>query len=385
LDREELEKIIETLMSKAKGNKNSIDMGEVQDMVKDLSLTEEQMESFLLLLENKGLEVIPTVDEDALKKLEKGVEKEDTEDELLALEDEDFSKEEDGEDIDLDAVDLLEGIGTEDPVRMYLKEIGTVPLLTAEEEYSLAMKKQEGDEYAKQRLIEANLRLVVSIAKRYTGRGMSFLDLVQEGNLGLIKGVEKFDPEKGFKLSTYATWWIRQSVTRALADQARTIRVPVHMVETINKMSKMQRKLTLELGYEPSVKELAEHLDMTEEKVQEIMQIAREPASLETPIGEEDDSNLGDFVADANVLSPEGNVESVMLREHIDSLLDDLKERERQVIVLRFGLEDGHPRTLEEVGREFNVTRERIRQIEAKALRKLRNPVRSKRIRDFLQ
>lgn len=385
MDREELEKIIETLMSKAKGNKNSIDMGEVQDMVKDLALTDEQMESFLLLLENKGLEVIPTVDEDALKKLEKGVEKEDTEDELLALEDEDFSKEEDGEDIDLDAVDLLEGIGTEDPVRMYLKEIGTVPLLTAEEEYSLAMKKQEGDEYAKQRLIEANLRLVVSIAKRYTGRGMSFLDLVQEGNLGLIKGVEKFDPEKGFKLSTYATWWIRQSVTRALADQARTIRVPVHMVETINKMSKMQRKLTLELGYEPSVKELAEHLDMTEEKVQEIMQIAREPASLETPIGEEDDSNLGDFVADANVLSPEGNVESVMLREHIDSLLDDLKERERQVIVLRFGLEDGHPRTLEEVGREFNVTRERIRQIEAKALRKLRNPVRSKRIRDFLQ
>ena len=385
MDREELEKIIETLMSKAKGNKNSIDMGEVQDMVKDLPLTEEQMESFLLLLENKGLEVIPTVDEDALKKLEKGVEKEDTEDELLALEDEDFSKEEDGEDIDLDAVDLLEGIGTEDPVRMYLKEIGTVPLLTAEEEYSLAMKKQEGDEYAKQRLIEANLRLVVSIAKRYTGRGMSFLDLVQEGNLGLIKGVEKFDPEKGFKLSTYATWWIRQSVTRALADQARTIRVPVHMVETINKMSKMQRKLTLELGYEPSVKELAEHLDMTEEKVQEIMQIARESASLETPIGEEDDSNLGDFVADANVLSPEGNVESVMLREHIDSLLDDLKERERQVIVLRFGLEDGHPRTLEEVGREFNVTRERIRQIEAKALRKLRNPVRSKRIRDFLQ
>ena len=335
MEREEFEKIIEELMIKAKGNNNSIDMGEVQTAVKDLSLTEEQMENFLLLLENKGVEVTPVLDEDTLKKLEKGDEKEDSEDELL--------------------------------------------------EYSLAMKKQAGDEYAKQRLIEANLRLVVSIAKRYTGRGMSFLDLVQEGNLGLIKGVEKFDPEKGFKLSTYATWWIRQSVTRALADQARTIRVPVHMVETINKMSKMQRKLTLELGYEPSVKELAEHLDMTEEKVQEIMQIAREPASLETPIGEEDDSNLGDFVADANVLSPEGNVESVMLREHIDSLLDDLKERERQVIVLRFGLEDGHPRTLEEVGKEFNVTRERIRQIEAKALRKLRNPVRSKRIRDFLQ
>lgn len=385
MEREEFEKIIEELMIKAKGNNNSIDMGEVQTAVKDLSLTEEQMENFLLLLENKGVEVTPVLDEDTLKKLEKGDEKEDSEDELLGLEDDDFAKDEEGEEIDLDAVDLLEGIGTEDPVRMYLKEIGTVPLLTAEEEYSLAMKKQAGDEYAKQRLIEANLRLVVSIAKRYTGRGMSFLDLVQEGNLGLIKGVEKFDPEKGFKLSTYATWWIRQSVTRALADQARTIRVPVHMVETINKMSKMQRKLTLELGYEPSVKELAEHLDMTEEKVQEIMQIAREPASLETPIGEEDDSNLGDFVADANVLSPEGNVESVMLREHIDSLLDDLKERERQVIVLRFGLEDGHPRTLEEVGREFNVTRERIRQIEAKALRKLRNPVRSKRIRDFLQ
>ena len=385
MEREEFEKIIEELMIKAKGNNNSIDMGEVQTAVKDLSLTEEQLENLLLLLENKGVEVTPVLDEDTLKKLEKGDEKEDSEDELLGLEDDDFAKDEEGEEIDLDAVDLLEGIGTEDPVRMYLKEIGTVPLLTAEEEYSLAMKKQAGDEYAKQRLIEANLRLVVSIAKRYTGRGMSFLDLVQEGNLGLIKGVEKFDPEKGFKLSTYATWWIRQSVTRALADQARTIRVPVHMVETINKMSKMQRKLTLELGYEPSVKELAEHLDMTEEKVQEIMQIAREPASLETPIGEEDDSNLGDFVADANVLSPEGNVESVMLREHIDSLLDDLKERERQVIVLRFGLEDGHPRTLEEVGKEFNVTRERIRQIEAKALRKLRNPVRSKRIRDFLQ
>ena len=385
MEREEFEKIIEELMIKAKDNNNSIDMGEVQTAVKDLSLTEEQMENFLLLLENKGVEVTPVLDEDTLKKLEKGDEKGDSEDELLGLEDDDFTKDEEGEEIDLDAVDLLEGIGTEDPVRMYLKEIGTVPLLTAEEEYSLAMKKQAGDEYAKQRLIEANLRLVVSIAKRYTGRGMSFLDLVQEGNLGLIKGVEKFDPEKGFKLSTYATWWIRQSVTRALADQARTIRVPVHMVETINKMSKMQRKLTLELGYEPSVKELAEHLDMTEEKVQEIMQIAREPASLETPIGEEDDSNLGDFVADANVLSPEGNVESVMLREHIDSLLDDLKERERQVIVLRFGLEDGHPRTLEEVGKEFNVTRERIRQIEAKALRKLRNPVRSKRIRDFLQ
>ena len=296
--------------------------------------------------------------------------------------DDDFEDEE--EIVELDNVGLLEGVGTEDPVRMYLKEIGTVPLLTAEEELELAKRKSEGDPVAKDKLIEANLRLVVSIAKRYTGRGMSFLDLVQEGNLGLIKGVEKFDYEKGYKLSTYATWWIRQSVTRALADHARTIRVPVHMVETINRMSKMQRKLTLELGYEPSTQELANALDITEEKVLEIMQIAREPASLETPIGEEDDSNLGDFVADNNTVTPEANIESVMLREHIDVLLEDLKEREKEVIILRFGLRDGHPRTLEEVGKEFNVTRERIRQIEAKALRKLRNPVRSKKIKDFL-
>ncbi len=384
MGKEELLKKIEALCKKAKANKNSIDANEITEAFKGDNLTEEQLDNINRLIENRGIDINPVVDEEAIKEMEDDGEPA-VDDDLEPLDDDDFVKEDEAEEIDLDAVDLLEGIGTEDPVRMYLKEIGTVPLLTAEEEYDLAKRKAEGDENAKQRLIEANLRLVVSIAKRYTGRGMSFLDLVQEGNLGLIKGVEKFDPEKGFKLSTYATWWIRQSVTRALADQARTIRVPVHMVETINKMSKMQRKLTLELGYEPSVKELAEHLDMTEEKVQEIMQIAREPASLETPIGEEDDSNLGDFVADSNVVSPEGNVESVMLREHIDALLGDLKERERQVIVLRFGLEDGHPRTLEEVGKEFNVTRERIRQIEAKALRKLRNPVRSKRIRDFLQ
>ncbi len=383
LSKEELVKKIELLCKKALANKNSIDQTDINDMFAGDAVSDDQMENIIRLIENRGIEINPIVDESALKVMEAGVLGVDSDDDIEPIDDE-LEKEEE-ENVDLDAVDLLDGIGTEDPVRMYLKEIGTVPLLTADEEYSLAMRKANGDEDAKQRLIEANLRLVVSIAKRYTGRGMSFLDLVQEGNLGLIKGVEKFDPEKGFKLSTYATWWIRQSVTRALADQARTIRVPVHMVETINKMSKMQRKLTLELGYEPSVKELAEHLDMTEEKVQEIMQIAREPASLETPIGEEDDSNLGDFVADSNVVSPEGNVESVMLREHIDTLLGDLKERERQVIVLRFGLEDGHPRTLEEVGKEFNVTRERIRQIEAKALRKLRNPVRSKRIRDFLQ
>lgn len=306
------------------------------------------------------------------------------EEDLLDPADEDFDND-DEETVELDAVDLLEGVGTEDPVRMYLKEIGTVALLTAEEELELAKRKTEGDSVAKEKLIEANLRLVVSIAKRYTGRGMSFLDLVQEGNLGLIKGVEKFDYTKGYKLSTYATWWIRQSVTRALADHARTIRVPVHMVETINRMSKMQRKLTLELGYEPSTKELAQALDMTEEKVLEIMQIAREPASLETPIGEEDDSNLGDFVADNNAVTPEANIESVMLREHIDVLLKDLKDREREVIILRFGLRDGHPRTLEEVGKIFSVTRERIRQIEAKALRKLRHPSRSKKLKDYLE
>lgn len=372
---EKLKKLVEA----AKTKHNALEIGEINDFFVGDNLSTEQMEHIYSYLEIYHIDVVPEVGEGDLLDVEEALV---LDDDGLDLDDEGILKE--AEEIDLDAVDLLEGIGTEDPVRMYLKEIGTVPLLSADEELNLAKRKAEGDEYAKERLIEANLRLVVSIAKRYTGRGMSFLDLVQEGNLGLIKGVEKFDYTKGYKLSTYATWWIRQSVTRALADQARTIRVPVHMVETINKMSKMQRKLTLELGYEPSVAELAEALEMTEDKVMEIMQIAREPASLETPIGEEDDSNLGDFVADNNVLTPEGNVESVMLREHIDTLLGDLKERERQVIVLRFGLEDGHPRTLEEVGKEFNVTRERIRQIEAKALRKLRNPVRSKRIRDFL-
>ena len=365
------EKLVE-LLELAKKKKNVLEYQEISDFFKDSPLEVDQMEKVFDFLEASGVDVLRITENSG--------------DELLLDNDMDMDGMEDEEEVELDKIDLSvpEGVSIEDPVRMYLKEIGTVPLLSADEELRLAKRKAEGDESAKERLIEANLRLVVSIAKRYTGRGMSFLVLVQEGNLGLIKGVEKFDYTKGYKLSTYATWWIRQSVTRALADQARTIRVPVHMVETINKMSKMQRKLTLELGYEPSVTELAEALEMSEDKVMEIMQIAREPASLETPIGEEDDSNLGDFVADSNAVTPEGNVESVMLREHIDALLGDLKERERQVIVLRFGLEDGHPRTLEEVGKEFNVTRERIRQIEAKALRKLRNPVRSKRIRDFL-
>lgn len=374
MEKEALMEKLNKLVELGKSKKNSLDMNEISEFFNGVTLQADQWNMIYQYLEEKGIDVLRIMDDDM--SLE--------EDLLLDKEILDFDENEEEEEIDLNSIDLLEGIGTEDPVRMYLKEIGTVPLLTADEEMELAKRKAEGDVAAKDRLIEANLRLVVSIAKRYTGRGMSFLDLVQEGNLGLIKGVEKFDYTKGYKLSTYATWWIRQSVTRALADQARTIRVPVHMVETINKMSKMQRKLTLELGYEPSVKELAEALEMSEDKVMEIMQIAREPASLETPIGEEDDSNLGDFVADNKEITPEGNVESVMLKEHIDDLLKDLKERERQVIVLRFGLEDGHPRTLEEVGKAFNVTRERIRQIEAKALRKLRNPVRSKRIRDFL-
>ena len=397
LDKDKFLAKIQKLAKKGKSNKNRITVDDINDEFAADDLSPDEFDEVFKFMESSGIEVDSSEAEEADQEIPEepsgedlSLDKLDSIDDIL-LDDlsddfaDEFSEKDGDQDVDLDNVDLLEGIGTEDPVRMYLKEIGTVPLLTADEELELAKRKTEGDEAAKERLIEANLRLVVSIAKRYTGRGMSFLDLVQEGNLGLIKGVEKFDYTKGYKLSTYATWWIRQSVTRALADQARTIRVPVHMVETINKMSKMQRKLTLELGYEPSIPELAKALDMTEEKVMEIMQIAREPASLETPIGEEDDSNLGDFVADANVVTPEQNVESVMLREHIDTLLGDLKERERQVIVLRFGLEDGHPRTLEEVGKEFNVTRERIRQIEAKALRKLRNPVRSKRIRDFLQ
>ena len=375
MEKEHFEETMERLAELGKKKDNVLDIKEINDFFKDEPLSEEQMEAIYAYLDSKDIDVLREIPDDLSIDVD------------FPMDDDDFPEDDSKiEEIeDLNSIDLLDGVGTEDPVRMYLKEIGTVPLLTAEEEIELAKRKADGDEEAKQKLIEANLRLVVSIAKRYTGRGMSFLDLVQEGNLGLIKGVEKFDYTKGYKLSTYATWWIRQSVTRALADQARTIRVPVHMVETINKMSKMQRKLTLELGYEPSVPELAKALDMSEEKVMEIMQIAREPASLETPIGEEDDSNLGDFVADSNTVTPEANIEKVMLRENIDFLLNDLKDREKQVLILRFGLEDGHPRTLEEVGREFNVTRERIRQIEAKALRKLRIPVRARQIKDFMQ
>jgi len=402
---EELIESLEKLVKVANNKKGILEIEEIKDFSKKNDIKDEQIEAVCNYLENKGIEI--TYENEGMEEeeidlesalnidtetIDRKIDEDDVSDDLVEVpvdifeepSNAELDEEEEDEEEEMSAIELLDGVGTEDPVRLYLKEIGTVPLLSAEEEHELAKRKAEGDEEAKKKLIEANLRLVVSIAKRYTGRGMSFLDLVQEGNLGLIKGVEKFNYERGYKLSTYATWWIRQSVTRALADQARTIRIPVHMVETINRLSKTQRNLTLKLGYEPSPKELAEAMGMTEEKVLEIMQIAREPASLETPIGEEDDTNLGDFVADTTTLTPEQSVENTMLREHIDVLLQDLKERERQVIVLRFGLEDGHPRTLEEVGREFNVTRERIRQIEAKALRKLRNPVRSKKIKGFL-
>ena len=339
---------------------------------KEIELNLERMEQIFSFLESHNVDILTITEED--------------DDEELLLEDLE-------EDVDVDKIDISvpDGVSIEDPVRMYLKEIGKVPLLSAEEEIELAKRMEEGDEQAKQKLAEANLRLVVSIAKRYVGRGMLFLDLIQEGNLGLIKAVEKFDYRKGYKFSTYATWWIRQAITRAIADQARTIRIPVHMVETINKLIRVSRQLLQELGREPQPEEIAEVMDIPVERVREILKISQEPVSLETPIGEEEDSHLGDFIPDDNMPVPADAAaftllkeQLVMLREHIDALLGDLKERERQVIVLRFGLEDGHPRTLEEVGKEFNVTRERIRQIEAKALRKLRHPSRSRKLRDYI-
>ena len=376
MEREQFNQYMERLVEVARSKNNILDVNDISDVFADAYLSPSELDEIYNQLERRKIDVLRIMTDD-LNPLDS-----------ISLDDDDFIPEDDDAepveniDLEMETADLLSGIGTEDPVRMYLKEIGAVPLLTPEEELDLAVKKSQGDEKAKNRLIEANLRLVVSIAKRYTGRGMSFLDLVQEGNLGLIKGVEKFDYTKGYKLSTYATWWIRQSVTRALADQARTIRVPVHMVETINKMSKMQRKLTLELGYEPTISELADALEMSQERVMEIMQIAREPASLETPIGEEDDSNLGDFVADYKGVTPEENIDAVMLREQIDELLNDLKDREKQVIIRRFGLEDGHPRTLEEVGAFFHVTRERIRQIQEGACKKLRVPLKGWKIRN---
>ena len=333
---------------------------------KEIELNLERMEQIFSFLESHNVDILTITEED--------------DDEELLLEDLE-------EDVDVDKIDISvpDGVSIEDPVRMYLKEIGKVPLLSAEEEIELAKRMEEGDEQAKQKLAEANLRLVVSIAKRYVGRGMLFLDLIQEGNLGLIKAVEKFDYRKGYKFSTYATWWIRQAITRAIADQARTIRIPVHMVETINKLIRVSRQLLQELGREPQPEEIAEVMDIPVERVREILKISQEPVSLETPIGEEEDSHLGDFIQDDNVPVPAEAAAFTLLKEQLVEVLGTLTEREQKVLRLRFGLDDGRARTLEEVGKEFNVTRERIRQIEAKALRKLRHPSRSRKLKDFLE
>ena len=332
---------------------------------KEIELNLERMEQIFSFLESHNVDILTITEED--------------DDEELLLEDLE-------EDVDVDKIDISvpDGVSIEDPVRMYLKEIGKVPLLSAEEEIELAKRMEEGDEQAKQKLAEANLRLVVSIAKRYVGRGMLFLDLIQEGNLGLIKAVEKFDYRKGYKFSTYATWWIRQAITRAIADQARTIRIPVHMVETINRLIRTSRQLVQELGREPTPEELAKELNMPVDKVREISKISQEPVSLETPIGEEEDSHLGDFIPDEDAPAPSEAASFVLLKEQLGAVLETLSEREAKVLRLRFGLDDGRARTLEEVGKEFNVTRERIRQIEAKALRKLRHPSRSRKLKDYL-
>ena len=356
---------LQELLALAKKKKNMLEYQEINDHFKDFALSPEQIEKILDFLEANHVDVLRITDDD---------------DDIL-IDDEDVENDVEMEKIDLSVPD---GVSIEDPVRMYLKEIGKVPLLTAEEEIELAKRMELGDEEAKKRLAEANLRLVVSIAKRYVGRGMLFLDLIQEGNLGLIKAVEKFDYRKGYKFSTYATWWIRQAITRAIADQARTIRIPVHMVETINKLIRVSRQLLQELGREPTTEEIAEEMNMPVERVREILKISQEPVSLETPIGEEEDSHLGDFIQDDNVPVPADAAAFTLLKEQLVEVLSTLTDREQKVLRLRFGLDDGRARTLEEVGKEFNVTRERIRQIEAKALRKLRHPSRSRKLKDYL-
>ena len=364
---------LKQLVAHGKKNKSILELQEINDFFSDMELDAEQMEKVYEYLEANHIDVLRVSgDGDGIEELD------DVDDSDIVLTDED--------DVDMEKIDLSvpDGISIEDPVRMYLKEIGKVPLLSADEEVELAKRMAEGDEDAKKRLAEANLRLVVSIAKRYVGRGMLFLDLIQEGNLGLIKAVEKFDYHKGFKFSTYATWWIRQAITRAIADQARTIRIPVHMVETINKLIRVSRQLLQELGREPTPEEIAAELDMPVERVREIMKISQDPVSLETPIGEEEDSHLGDFIQDDNVPVPAEAAAQTLLKEQLDEVLDTLTEREQKVLRLRFGMDDGRARTLEEVGKEFDVTRERIRQIEAKALRKLRHPSRSRKLRDYL-
>ena len=355
------------LLALAKKKKNMLEYQEISDFFSDMQLDAEQFEKILDFLETNNIDVLRITDDDVDDEM------------LLDVDDED--------EIEVEKIDFSvpDGVSIEDPVRMYLKEIGKVPLLSAEEEIELAKRMELGDQEAKKRLAEANLRLVVSIAKRYVGRGMLFLDLIQEGNLGLIKAVEKFDYRKGYKFSTYATWWIRQAITRAIADQARTIRIPVHMVETINKLIRVSRQLLQELGREPTPEEIAAEMNMPVERVREILKISQEPVSLETPIGEEEDSHLGDFIQDDNVPVPADAAAFTLLKEQLEEVLGTLTEREQKVLTLRFGLEDGRARTLEEVGKEFNVTRERIRQIEAKALRKLRHPSRSRKLKDYLE
>ena len=370
--QEKFLKILETLLAQAKEKKNTLEYDEILKAFEGMELSEDKMDEILDFFEKNNIDVTQGKNID-----------DDTTDLLLETED-DILPDDDEEPELIDDVDVLEGVSTEDPVRMYLKEIGNVPLLTSEEEVELARLVEAGDEEAKRKLTEANLRLVVSIAKKYVGRGMPFLDLIQEGNMGLMKAVDKFDYTKGYKFSTYATWWIRQAITRGIADTGRTIRVPVHMVETINKTLRMTRTLLQELGREPTPEEVADRLSVPVSRVREVLKISRDPVSLDTPIGEEDDSHLGDFIEDDRLMSPQDSAAFTMLREELSNALQSLTERERQVVKLRFGLDDGRARTLEEVGKEFNVTRERIRQIEAKALRKLRHPTRSKRLKDFL-
>ena len=353
--------VIKDLLELGK-SKGQLSTKEILDALGELDFDPEQIEKFYDTLESQGVEIVEDFDD-------------------ITIDDEELAK---AEGIELEPGMGADGVAIDDPVKVYLKEIGRVPLLTPDEEVDLAVRISNGDEAAKKRLSEANLRLVVSIAKRYLGRGMQFLDLIQEGNLGLIKAVEKFDYTKGFKFSTYATWWIRQAITRAIADQARTIRIPVHMVETINKVIRVSRQLLQELGHDPSPDEIAEEMNMPVEKVREILKIAQEPVSLETPIGEEEDSHLGDFIEDDTASEPSEAASFTLLKEQLVDVLSTLTPREEKVLKLRFGIEDGRTRTLEEVGKEFNVTRERIRQIEAKALRKLRHPSRSKKLKDFL-
>ena len=372
---EKKQELLNTLLEKAKQTKNKLTYSAVADVLEATDLDKNQMDDIYEALMSKDIEIVSETEPDDFDIL--------LNDDVELTEDPDLIMDE-PQDVDLEAT-LPKGIAVDDPVRMYLKEIGKVPLLSADEEIELAKRMEQGDEEAKKRLCEANLRLVVSIAKRYVGRGMLFLDLIQEGNLGLIKAVDKFDYTKGYKFSTYATWWIRQAITRSIADQARTIRIPVHMVETINKLIRVSRQLLQTYGREPSPEEIAEEMGISVDKVREIQKIAQEPVSLETPIGEEEDSHLGDFIPDEDVPAPAEAAAFSMLKEQLVEVLDTLTEREQKVLKLRFGLDDGRARTLEEVGKEFDVTRERIRQIEAKALRKLRHPSRSKNLKDYLE